>query len=125
MSGLDTTPPSPACGGGPALRPYQVEASTAIRRALNAGRHPLYVLPTGGGKTFLFTHIAREYPGRVCILMHRRELIEQTSRALGDTPHGIIRPRLQPPRLNCPSRLPGAQGALELVRRDQNFHFRH
>lgn len=78
------------------LRPYQVEASAAIRRALAAGRHPLYVLPTGGGKTFLFTHIAREYPGNVCILMHRRELIEQTSRALGDTPHGIIQSGVRP-----------------------------
>ncbi len=40
--------------------------------------------------TVLFCHIARNYPGRVCILMHRAELIDQTSRAMGDTPHGII-----------------------------------
>ncbi len=78
------------------LRPYQSEGAAAIRRALSAGRHPLYVLPTGGGKTFLFTHIAREFPGRVCILMHRRELIEQTCRALSPTPHGIIQSGVRP-----------------------------
>lgn len=72
------------------LRPYQSRGAADITAAIAAGERPLYVGATGSGKTTLFTHLASEYQARVCILMHRAELIEQTSRALGDTPHGII-----------------------------------
>lgn len=37
------------------LRPYQMQGAAAIRRALSAGRHPLYVLPTGAGKIDPYT----------------------------------------------------------------------
>jgi superfamily II DNA or RNA helicase len=73
------------------LRDYQIAGIAGINRAWAAGRRaPLYVLPTGGGKTVLFCHIAAHTPLRVGILMHRRELIDQTCRALGDTPHGVV-----------------------------------
>ena len=85
-----TNTPQPARCGATRLRPYQSDGIAAITASLARGQRPLYVLPTGGGKTVAFVHLARNYPGRVCILMHRGELIEQTSRALGDTPHGII-----------------------------------
>jgi len=84
------TPQPARCGVTPTLRGYQTALLSSITDHLRQYRKPLVVSPTGSGKTVLFCHLARHYQGRVCILMHRAELIEQTSRALGDTPHGII-----------------------------------
>jgi superfamily II DNA or RNA helicase len=55
----------------------------------------LYVLPTGGGKTVIFSYIterAARLGNRVCILVHRQELVDQTSRTLTEigVEHGII-----------------------------------
>lgn len=78
------------------LRKYQEEIVNACRQSYAAGaRAPLVVLPTGGGKTFVFCYIARsaaERGGRVLILVHRRELIAQTSRSLAElgVRHGVI-----------------------------------
>jgi superfamily II DNA or RNA helicase len=79
------------------LRPYQADAVARIREAWYAGkRKPLFVLPTGGGKTYTFAYIAdkiRQNPGkRVYILVHRDNLLDQTHRSLNElgVPHGII-----------------------------------
>jgi DNA repair protein RadD len=50
----------------------------------------LAVLPTGGGKTVCFAHIAQAASikgNRVLILVHRAELLDQASRAM-PVPHG-------------------------------------
>ena len=48
--------------------------------------HLLYQLPTGGGKTIIFSEIARQYlkhhNSRVVVLTHRIELCNQTSKVL-------------------------------------------
>ena len=81
-----------------ALRPYQTDGVQALRAAYAQGAlAPLYVLPTGGGKTVIFSYIAANAASRgtrVCILVHRRELLDQTSRALAEmqVPHGVIAP---------------------------------
>ena len=86
----------------PALRPYQVDAVAAIRAAFASRRRaPCYQLPTGGGKTIVFSYIAREAAKRgtrVLILVHRRELLLQGSRALQEVglPHGLVAPTLPP-----------------------------
>jgi len=78
------------------LRPYQQAAVAEIRAALAAGhRSVLFVLPTGGGKTVVFSHIAERAAARgnrICILVHRVELLEQTSRSLQGlgVRHGLI-----------------------------------
>ena len=80
----------------PTLRPYQLQAVAEIRQAYQARhRSVLFVLPTGGGKTVLFSHITRETAARgnrVCILVHRAELLRQASASLDalDVPHGLI-----------------------------------
>ena len=78
----------------PELRPYQHQAIDALRGQYRSGaRRVLFVLPTGGGKTVVFSHIAQHARGRVLVLVHRVELLEQASRsllALG-VPHGMIR----------------------------------
>jgi DNA repair protein RadD len=70
------------------LRPYQSDGIQKIRDAFAGGaKSPLYVLPTGGGKTVLFSAIAEssEKRGkRVLILAHRVELVDQIVTALKD-----------------------------------------
>lgn len=65
------------------LRDYQAEAITAVRQAWADGtRRPAIILPTGAGKTVVFSHVAaqmRELDVRTLILAHRDELIEQAA----------------------------------------------
>lgn len=78
------------------LRPFQADAVAEIRGAYMAGhRRVLFVLPTGGGKTYTFVYIAEQAAirgNRVCILVHRQELVDQASRSLHaiGCNHGII-----------------------------------
>jgi superfamily II DNA or RNA helicase len=80
------------------LRDYQQDLFDRIHSALRRGvRTPLVVSATGSGKTALFCYIAHraERAGSpVVILVHRRELITQTSATLTrfGVPHGIIQP---------------------------------
>lgn len=78
------------------LRPYQQLAVHDLRLAIRAGaRAPLLVAPTGMGKTVIMADILRSIASRgrtAMVLVHRRELIAQTSAKLtmADVPHGII-----------------------------------
>ena len=80
------------------LRPYQQQAIADLRDAYRAGaKRPLLVLPTGGGKTVIFSDVAQsavQRGGRVIVLVHRQELLTQSSRALSrlGVPHGCIAP---------------------------------
>lgn len=75
-------------GRGPQLRPYQLDALTAVDREFETGRRRvLAVLATGLGKTVLFAEWARrrvELGRRVIVLAHRTELLEQAQRKLHD-----------------------------------------
>ena len=75
------------------LRDYQQKLINEIRGQYQIGRKTvLAVLPTGGGKTVCFTHIAQQASkrgNRVCILVHRAELLDQASRAM-PVHHGLI-----------------------------------
>jgi len=60
------------------LRPYQYECIEAIETAEKTGTHrQLVALPTGTGKTIIFTTVAKKRNGRTLILAHRDELIQQ------------------------------------------------
>ena len=60
------------------LRPYQYECIEAIETAEKEGTNrQLVALPTGTGKTIIFTTIAKKRNGRTLILAHRDELIQQ------------------------------------------------
>lgn len=64
--------------GKVALRPYQKEAAHTVLTAPQRGiRRPLVALPTGCGKTHVFTHVLQERGGRSLILVHRDELLQQ------------------------------------------------
>ena len=70
------------------LRPYQQESISAILSARRQGIKRMVVcLPTGAGKTVIFSHLASIAQRRVLVLAHREELLTQAQdklqRALG------------------------------------------
>ncbi|NVB84479.1 MAG: DEAD/DEAH box helicase family protein, partial [Kofleriaceae bacterium] len=74
----------------PELRPYQREAIDAVIAARRRGvRRMVVCLPTGAGKTVIFSHLARLATRQVLVLAHREELLAQAvdklSRALEGT----------------------------------------
>jgi len=78
MQSLLPPPQAPAI----TLRPYQVEAVSAVYDHLRRrDDHPCVVIPTAGGKTPVMASICRDavgqWNGRVLILAHVKELLEQ------------------------------------------------
>jgi superfamily II DNA or RNA helicase len=66
-------PPAPL-----ALRPYQRDAIAAVIAARKEGSRRLLVcLPTGAGKTVIFSQLARLAKKSVLVLAHREELLSQ------------------------------------------------
>lgn len=85
---------------GLTLRPYQRDAVRATQGAWGRGmKRPAIVLPTGVGKTVVFSGLAAEWRAaagtRVLVLAHRTELIEQAAAKLRSVaPHlsvGIVK----------------------------------
>jgi superfamily II DNA or RNA helicase len=77
------------------LRPYQQIAVSDLATAIRMVQSALLVMPTGAGKTVVFTEIARRASAKqngVVILVHRRELVKQASDKLtkAGVEHGII-----------------------------------
>ena len=69
------------------LRYYQQEAVSAAYKYCqdNPGRNPCIVLPTGAGKTHVIVQICQDvmkWDGRVLVLAHVKELLEQTASKL-------------------------------------------
>lgn len=62
----------------PSLRPYQRDAIEAVLKARREGtRRMLVCLPTGAGKTVVFSQLARLARRQVLVLAHREELLSQ------------------------------------------------
>lgn len=84
------------------LRPYQTAFEDGIRSAYATGAQSvLAVLPTGGGKTVVFSDMASKSVQRgnsVGIVAHRVEILEQIGRALEQfgVPHGFLAPGYAP-----------------------------
>ena len=65
------------------LRPYQHEAIQGVIKTLKTARSGLVVMPTGTGKTVVLSHIVKMASrGRVLVIAHREELIEQLAATL-------------------------------------------
>ncbi len=83
------------------LRDYQEHAIAGVDKALSDGVwRPAVVLPTGGGKTVVFAHLAARWLARwpdrrVLVLVHTDELVEQAVRKVHDVaPHltvGVVK----------------------------------
>src|ERR1700755_3404739 len=60
------------------LRAYQSDALAAVLDAATRGeRRLLIALPTGTGKTVIFSQLLAQRPGRALVLVHRDELLQQ------------------------------------------------
>jgi superfamily II DNA or RNA helicase len=73
------------------LRPFQSGAVDAVFERFDSGsKATLVVLPTGTGKTVVFSHVAARCRGKVAVLIHREELANQARdkmrRVLGHAP---------------------------------------
>ncbi len=77
------------------LRPYQSELLSGVRDCLAAGGAPLAVLPTGGGKTVVFSRLLADFDKPSIVVAHRKELVSQISRSLAavGAPHRVFAPR--------------------------------
>ena len=84
------------------LRDYQQELLVKVFEAFNHYRRVMLQLPTGGGKTVLFSAIANELISlgyKVLVLAHRTELITQAAAKLATvtgSPIGIIKAGVKP-----------------------------
>lgn len=68
------------------IRQYQSEAIQSVKAEFNAGvRSTLITMPTGSGKTFVFSRLAKDYYDAekkpVLVLAHRSELLEQARKS--------------------------------------------
>ncbi|MGM0520498.1 MAG: DEAD/DEAH box helicase [Pseudomonadota bacterium] len=76
-----TGPPSlssSSTSSPPCLRPYQREAVKRVVAYFRQSSDPsVVVLPTGSGKSLVIAELARLAKGRVLVLAHVRELVEQ------------------------------------------------
>jgi DNA repair protein RadD len=81
------------------LRDYQQEFIDNLRQAfIDGNRAVLGVLPTGGGKTVVFSYIASQMAmsnRRVHVLVHRHELLKQSYKAMYSTGvrTGLVSPK--------------------------------
>ena len=68
------------------LREYQTTALEQLNLQLqNQNKSPLLVLPTGAGKTVIFSELAKDFVSKgkkVMVLVHKRELIKQSCQKL-------------------------------------------
>ena len=72
-----------ATTGAAELRPYQRAAIEAVMTARRKGTRRLLVhLPTGAGKTVIFSHLATLAKRQVLVLAHREELLSQAKEKL-------------------------------------------
>lgn len=77
------------------FRQYQHDLKQAIYAAWQSNRVVLGVLPTGGGKTHVFSEIVTEVNQPTCVIAHRKEIVGQISCALARSgvKHRIIGPK--------------------------------
>ncbi len=60
------------------LRPYQIECLEAIDSKVDQGiNRQLVVLPTGSGKTVIFSELIKRKNLKTLVIAHRIELLEQ------------------------------------------------
>lgn len=99
------------------LRPYQAEMKEDIYRMWDRMDNVMLQMPTGTGKTIVFTSIVRDIlawcktnspESKILIVAHRKELITQAWNKLKGVNRGIIMSG-EPLRLDCPVQVASIQ----------------
>jgi len=107
------------------LRPYQQAAVSAVYEHLRTrDDNPCVVIPTGGGKTPVMAAICRDtvqqWQGRVLILAHVKELLEQSAEKLAqvcpDVKFGIYSAGLKRRETHAPVVVAGIQSIYKRAR---------
>ena len=77
------------------LRPYQFDLVSGIHQAWINNQNVMATLPTGGGKTVVFSHIIKSLNVPTCAIAHRKELVSQIALALAvnGVPLRIVGPK--------------------------------
>ncbi|MEM4554846.1 MAG: DEAD/DEAH box helicase [Candidatus Anstonellaceae archaeon] len=82
------------------LRDYQENTLSLMLQCAEKRQDAVFCLPTGAGKTLIFSKFCQVYQGRVMIAVHRKELMKQTMAALvrlGIQP-GLIKAQRESPK---------------------------
>ena len=76
------------------LRDYQETLTGKILGAWSRVRSVLAVLPTGGGKTVVFSAVIHDHNGASAAIVHRKEIVSQISCALAqlEVKHRVVAP---------------------------------
>jgi superfamily II DNA or RNA helicase len=64
------------------LRDYQARAVEAILESMAAGHNPICRMATGGGKSLVAASVCTRLDGRILLVTHRKELLEQNEAKL-------------------------------------------
>lgn len=64
------------------LRDYQKDAVESSLSALSDGKNPVCAIATGGGKSVCIAELCRRLDGRILVVTHRKELIQQNASTL-------------------------------------------
>lgn len=110
-----------AHGSSVELRPYQREAVDAVHEAVARGVQRCGIgLPTGTGKTIVFSQLAFERGYPALILAHRDELIQQAAEKFAmvdpSTPVGIVKAGLHQ------ADLPVVVASVQTLARERRLH---
>jgi len=72
------------------LRPYQKDCLNAAWKLWRQGvRRMLVALPTGTGKTVIFSQLPKAFQGRYLVIAHRKELLDQSAQKLQEANPGL------------------------------------
>lgn len=72
------------------LRDYQQEMIARVQEAWRHHRSVMVQMPTGTGKTHVLASIVADFPGKVLIVAHRVELVEQIRETVGRFYHSEL-----------------------------------
>ena len=87
ITSTETISPQTTIRAAPERREYQDRGVLDILQALNEGKRPVYVLPTGAGKTIVAARVSQaliQYGKRIHFWVHRTELVDQAVTTLAE-----------------------------------------
>jgi len=109
------------------LRDYQRNGANELYTKLKTNDSVLFQLATGGGKTFIFSFFVKYWiganKGNVLILVHRKELLEQTINSLAKL--GVEAEKIDRKNKvlnhNCRVYVSMSQSLIRRLRKDENY----